>query len=516
MQALPDKLYTVDSVVKLEQLAITEHGISAYELMKRAAAVVFNVLKNRFPECKKTLVVCGAGNNAGDGYVVAALAKQAGIEVSLLSLVSSDSLTGAALLAYNDWCRLLVDEDKTESVLTKLAIPEDTDVIIDAMLGTGLKRLLTSSWYDCIEQINQSNKPVISIDIPSGLYANTGSLAGIAVQADITVTFIGLKQGMFTAQGKDVCGEIVFDKLSLPDNIYSTVKFDARLITEINYALLPKRKASAHKGCFGHVLIVGGNTGMPGAVILSARAALRAGAGLVTIITIAENAEVISAAVPEAMLRLCDDETVDNVLKENFSSEVTHVAVGMGLGQDAWALSLLQQCIQLNKPLLIDADGLNLLARHNLSVGCELIITPHPGEAGRLLNSSPTEVSVKNTSATIQEDRFAAVVKLYEKFKSNYGLVVILKGSGTLIYDGHMTKVCNLGTSAMAAPGMGDVLSGILVALMAQNSSENVSLSDIAELGTCLHASAAQLSSGDKTRGLLASDVVDSLKAVLQ
>jgi hydroxyethylthiazole kinase-like uncharacterized protein yjeF len=304
--------------------------------------------------------------------------------------------------------------------------------------------------------------------------------------------------------------------------VYQGIKADARLIKAVNYALLPKRRASSHKGRFGHVLIAGGNHGMPGAVILAARAALRTGAGLVTVVTIQQHVAAISAAVPEAMIKTCaidstDTASMGDLFTEPFASDITHVAVGMGLGQDEWSLRLLQHCIRLNKPMLIDADALNLIAAEDVSTTAllkipSLVITPHPGEAGRLLSKGELI-----TATDVQKDRFSAIRKLHQLFAPCESCTVILKGSGTLIYDGITMKVCKLGNAAMAAPGMGDVLSGIVIALMAQNiATTETTASDAAELAVCLHASAADRLVRDKTRGLLASDVIDEIAAVIQ
>ena len=264
MQNLPDKLYTVDSIVLLEQIAINQFGIPAYALMKRAGEAVFNVIKKKYPQCKNILVLCGAGNNAGDGYVVARLAKQAAYNVCVISLIDAETLKNEALLAYQDW--LSVDDNVVgaNNVTDKVLI-NDADISVDALLGTGLKREVTGEWAQWVNAVNDSIKPVISVDIPSGLIADTGVISAHAIEADVTVSFIGLKQGMFTAQGKDVCGEILFNDLAVPAEVYLQVECDTRLIKEIDYSLLPIRKASSHKGCFGHVLIVGGNVGMPGA-----------------------------------------------------------------------------------------------------------------------------------------------------------------------------------------------------------------------------------------------------------
>ena len=501
MQNLPDKLYRVDSVIRLEQLAINGFGIPAYELMKRAGQAVFDVVVSRYPDHKKILVLCGAGNNAGDGYVVARLAQQAGLDVRVISLTDPASLKNEAQLAYQGWCRV------AENSAADISLIDDAELIIDALLGTGLKRDVSSQWADWIHAVNKAAKPVLAVDLPSGLIADTGVIAGCAVQADITVSFIGLKQGLFTAQAKDVCGEIVFHDLAVPEDVYARVDADARLIQSVNYTLLPKRKASSNKGNFGHVLIIGGNTGMPGAVILAAKAALRSGAGLVTIVTVASNLQAIVTAVPEAMVKSCDENTLPEVLNAAFLEKITHVAIGMGLGQDDWSRAMLRFCVSLNKPILVDADALNLLAKSNLEIKSPLVITPHPGEAARLLSTTSTL-----SSTDIQSDRFMAIKQLHQLFVASESCAVVLKGAGSLIFDGQTLKVCPLGNAAMAAPGMGDVLSGIVIALMAQK----IKTSDAAELGVCLHAAAAQSVVQDKTRGLLASDVINALPKVLQ
>lgn len=506
MQTLPDNLYSVDSVVQLEKIAINQFNIPAYELMKRAGCAVFNLLTTKYTRHKKILVLCGAGNNTGDGYVVAKLGKQAGFDIHVVSLINPESLKGEALLAYNDWLEVGAN-DKTD-----LSLLDEVDIVIDALLGTGLTREVSAEWAQWITAVNNSSKPVISVDIPSGLLADTGVIAGVAVKADVTVSFIGLKKGMFTAQAKDVCGDIVFNDLGLPAEAYSLVECDTRLINAIDYSLLPKRQASSHKGRFGHVLIVGGNVGMPGAVILAAKAALRTGAGLVTIITVAQNLEAISSAVPEAMVKTCEQGVENNLaitdlFAEAFIKDITHVAMGMGLGQDDWSLKILQHCVQLNKPMVIDADALNLIAKNDIRISSSLVLTPHPGEAARLLSIG----SIIST-ADVQKNRFDAVKKLHVLFADCESCTVILKGSGTLIFNGYTIKICKLGNAAMSAPGMGDVLSGIVIALMAQD----IEAFDAASLAVCLHASAAGLVTGDKTRGLLASDVVEMLPRVLQ
>jgi NAD(P)H-hydrate epimerase len=527
MQDLRHELYTVNSVVELEQIAIKQFGIPAYELMLRAGQAAFDLLLQRFSISRSILLLCGAGNNAGDGYVVARLAKQAGLQVRLISLIDPDSLKNEAGQAYRAWLEASDEPDRvTEYDITSApALIEECDVIIDALLGTGLQRSVSDQWSDLMELVNHSAKPVISVDIPSGLYADTGCIAGNAIQADITVCFIGLKQGMFTAEANDVCGEIVLDDLGLPEQAYEKVSCDARLMASPDYDLLPERKAASHKGRFGHVLIVGGNKGMPGAVILAARAALRCGAGIVTIVTEKTNLAAIVQAVPEAMVKtysLGDDDVISQTLIDS----VTHIAIGMGLGQDEWSSALLKLCISMNKPMLIDADGLNLLAsslQEKEKIASPLVITPHPGEAARLLSATATDAKDAHSSTDIQKDRFENIKKLHALFDQVESCTVVLKGAGSLIYDGQLLRVCNQGSAAMAAPGMGDVLSGICIGLMAQlmhpspdEGQTDISLSEITALAVCLHASAAVRYTKGKTRGLLASDVIDTLPELLR
>ena len=539
MQDLRHELYTVKSVVELEQIAIKQFDIPAYELMLRAGQATFDLLLQRFSTTRNVLVLCGAGNNAGDGYVVARLARQAGLNVRVISLIDPESLKNEARQAYLAWSDACDESDQiTEHDVTSAPILiEECDVIIDALLGTGLQRPVSAQWSDLMDLVNRSSigslkgsgkdlsKPVISVDIPSGLYADTGCIAGNAIKADITVCFIGLKQGMFTADAGDVCGEVVLDDLGLPEQAYKKVSCDARLIDSPNYALLPERKSASHKGRFGHVLIVGGNKGMPGAVILAARAALRSGAGLVTILTEETNLAAIAQAVPEAMVKVYSLGD-DDVFSETLTDSITHIAIGMGLGQDEWSSALLKHCISIKKPLLVDADGLNLLAssmQDKETISSPLVITPHPGEAARLLSGTGTDTNEALSSADIQKDRFASIRKLRARFDDVKSCTVVLKGAGSLIYDGKQLLVCNQGNAAMAAPGMGDVLSGICIGLMAQlmhlssvEAEAEVSLSEITALAVCLHASAADRYTKGKTRGLLASDVIDTLPELLR
>lgn len=509
MQRLPTELYTVDSIVALEHTAIEKYAIPAYELMERAGRAVFDLLDSQFEHCRRVLVICGAGNNAGDGYVVARLAKEAGYQVDVISLVDPHKLHGEAIQAYQDWSSVV--GDVASITRTGRSVLSSVDIIVDAMLGTGLRREIDTSWAAWIEAINDSGLPVISVDIPSGIFADTGSVSSAgAIRATHTVCFIGLKQGMFTAQAPDYCGEVHYDSLGLSMDVRATVKPDALLLEQVDYQKLPPRRASSHKGDFGHVLIVGGNQGMPGALILAASAALRSGAGRVTVVTIPSHLQVVAQSIPEVMIKVCesDQESIDRVFDDNFIAGITHVAIGMGLGQDDWSRQLLQRCIDLGLPLLIDADALNLLAGSQIAVRSPVIITPHPGEAKRLLAGH--RAGVRDGLLDVQRDRFHAIKALRTLFAGESQ--VVLKGAGTLLYDGESIRLCRLGNAAMATAGMGDVLSGIIIGLLSQG----LDAADAVELGVCLHACAADRLMQGGTRGLLASDIVTLLPEVLR
>ncbi len=486
---MPDhstNLYTRDAVAALDAAAI-QSGIAGYTLMRRAGAAVLSALKTHYPAAANILVVCGAGNNAGDGYVLARLAKQQGCRVTVCSLVATDKLKGDAALACAHWREVGEVRPFDASCL------DECDVVIDAMLGSGLTREVQDEWKQCIDAINRAGKPVIAVDIPSGLHADSGVIQGAAVEADITVCFIGFKQGMFTASGKQCCGEVIFDDLSVPESILQQQTPSAYLLNHSIVDALPRRRQDSHKGDYGHLLVVGGNHGMAGAAALAARAALRTGAGRVSVVTRPQHVAVVTGLCPEAMTHASEGGQIDESLLKNCS----HIVIGPGLGQDAWANRLLYQIRQLDKPVLYDADALNLLAQSQIMPANAAVVTPHPGEAARLCQTR---------AADIQRQRFDAVRQCYEKTQA----VCVLKGSGTLVHDGEITQVCGAGTPAMASAGMGDVLSGVIGALLAQGCSTSLA----AALGVCAHALAAESAARGADRGLLASDVIEALPQV--
>ncbi len=490
MSHLPYTLYRAAEVRELDRIAIEEHGIPGLTLMNRAGTALFDTLCRRWPDAQRIVVVCGAGNNGGDGYVVARLAQARGLAVTLLALRDPETLSGDAKAAWQAAQAVGLSVMAWDSALLNSA-----DVIVDALFGTGLNREVGGEWAAAIDAINACGVPVLAVDIPSGLHADTGQPLGRAVVALVTVTFIGLKCGQFTGSGRDYCGELLLDDLGLPAALYQQLAASyQRIHWPLLRSLLPPRRRSAHKGAFGHLLIIGGDHSMAGAVRLAAEAALRVGSGLVTVATRPDHLVAMAAARPEVMWQGVESAADLQPLLQR----ATVVVIGPGLGTQAWGAALLKCVMALDLPRVVDADGLNLLAQHPCKQS-GWILTPHPGEAGRLLQCATTEIN---------RDRFDAAAQLAQ----HYGGVVVLKGSGTLVaMEGEKTAVCSDGNPGMATAGMGDLLTGVIGALLAQG----LDLQQAAQCGVALHAAAADRAAEDGERGMLATDLLPALRALV-
>jgi NAD(P)H-hydrate epimerase len=488
---LPHALYRAEQVRALDRSAIEDHGISGAELMQRAGAAAYRLLRMRWPEARDITVLCGSGNNGGDGYVVARLAREEGLAARVLRLGDPARLREDA--------RAMADAYLAAGgeALPFAGLPRRTDLLVDALLGTGLERPVEGEWARAVEAINGHRTSVLAIDIPTGLHSDTGRVLGVAVRADATISFIGLKQGMFTGAGPDRCGEIAFDALQVPALIYSREILAARRLDWGKQAeLLGRRQRDAHKGHFGHVLIVGGAPGLSGAVRLAGEGALRAGAGLVTVATHPDHAPFLNLTRPELMVRgVAGADDLAPLLQR-----ATVVAIGPGLGQADWGPTLLARALAWEGPLVADADALNLLAATPIRRD-GWVLTPHPGEAARLLGCSTGE---------IQADRFTAVRRLQE----TYGGVAVLKGAGTLVYGASRKPpaVCSDGNPGMASGGTGDVLTGVIAALIGAG----LDPEEAACSGVCLHAAAGDAAAAaEGERGMLAGDLLARIRPVL-
>ncbi len=483
MMTLPTRLYLARQVRELDRIAIEERGIAGGELMERAGKAAFKSLRFNWPRARRVSVVCGPGNNGGDGFVVARLARQRGLQERVISLVDPQRLAGdaaRACLSYREAGGTLEPFDGRSASWG--------DVIVDGIFGTGLEREVSGVWGEAVTAINASGRPVLALDIPSGLHADTGRILGAGVKACLTVSFIGLKAGAFTAEGPESCGEIIFDDLDVPAEIYSAMPPFAERLTQAGLRhKLPRRPRHIHKGRCGHVLVVGGNLGMAGAARMAGEAAYRSGAGLVSIATHPAHAGVLMAACPELMVRGVDTAAALRPLLQRASV----VALGPGLGQDDWARQMLAAALESSLPLVVDADALNLVAAEPLRRE-DWVLTPHPGEAARLL---------KTRVADVQGDRFNAARTLAEQF----GGVCVLKGAGTVITDERpIIALCDRGNPGMASGGMGDVLTGIIAALQAQGMARG----DAARLGVWVHAGAGDSAGQEREIGLMATDLL--------
>lgn len=487
-EQLPYALYRAAQVREFDRVAIEDFGIPGATLMERAGQAAFQQLQQHWPKARRIAVLCGIGNNGGDGYVVARLAFLAGLEVEVLQLGDTAKFSGDALQMATAYRSL------GGAVRPFQRLSEQTDLIVDAVFGTGLEREVVGAWAEALQQVNQHHASVLALDIPSGLAADTGQQLGVAVRAAMTVTFIALKQGLFTGFGPDACGQIVFASLGVPAKIYQNQLLAARRNDwRKQSSLLSPRPRTAHKGHFGHLLVIGGAPGFSGAVRLAAEAGARCGAGLVSVATWPDHAAVLNLHTPELMVHRIDQSEALQALLQQASV----VAIGPGLGRTAFAQKLLRQVLATDLPLVVDADALNLLAEQPMRRG-NWVLTPHPGEAGRLLDCS---------TAAIQQDRFAAAKQLQHRF----GGIVVLKGAGTLIQGEASPVLCSDGNPGMASGGMGDVLTGMIAAWIAQG----LDLEEAAVMGVSLHAAAADQAAKQGERGLLASDLFAEIRSLI-
>jgi NAD(P)H-hydrate epimerase len=488
----PTLLYSTAQVRALDAYEIAQ-GTSGYALMKRAAEAALRALRSRWPMAMNLGVITGGGNNGGDGYVLARFAQAAGLSTTVLAVIAPEQLHGDARTAYEDFCA----SDGTLVSFSAAPLAQ-FDVIVDALLGTGLTAAVRSPIAEAIDSINAACRPVFALDLPSGLNADTGAVMGKAVRADCTISFVALKTGLFLGEGPEYAGRLLFDDLEVTPPPEARFVAQLERLSEHEIALaMPPRRRQANKGEFGRVLIIGGGAGMPGAVRLAGEACLRVGAGLVSVATATENQLAIVAGRPELIVHgVHGSADLAGLLR---AADV--VAIGPGLGRSPWARALLQCALACDKPLVIDADALNLMAEHQLTAPAGAVLTPHPGEAARLLGIS-TEV--------LQANRMAALQQLAARHP---GAVIVLKGAGTLIgatalhAQMPIPAICERGNPGMAAAGMGDVLTGAIAGILAQCRDPWLA----ARAGVMAHALAGDELARDRERGILALELAEAI-----
>ena len=496
LNSISDWSFAVEKIKNIEERAISAHALSITKLMERASAAVMTGLEKKFGMPSELTIFCGIGNNAADGYLVAALAAEKSVRVRVIEVGDlrrqNAEVSDARSIAVKAGVELL--SPKTDREITD-------GIIIDALIGTGLRSKMGSDYIEAIKLINASKVPVVAIDVPSGLNADSGDVTDLAVEADLTVTFVGFKRGMMTGQASSFCGEVVLDSLEIPIAAYNIESSDSEIL-RLGSLLghLPTRVKTAHKYHFGHAMVVGGELGFGGAAILAAQSCIQTGAGLVSLCTRSEHIGSMLARQPEVMTRAIDS----GQELEPLLNAASVLIIGPGLGKSAWSEQLLQKSVQAGHPMVVDADALNLIAEDRLPINfSELswVITPHSGEAARLLGTS---------ARVVEEDRFSAVRALQKK----YTATVILKGPGTLIVGDAVTgpRICPYGSPAMATAGMGDLLTGIVGSLIAQG----MPLQVAAELGCCIHSKAADLAVHRYGKlGLTATDILSFIGSIL-
>ena len=485
---LPTAIYTADQVRTLDRIAIEEMGIAGYTLMCRAGEAAVAALRRRWPAVQSVAVYCGAGNNAGDGYVVARLAGDLGLSVRVIAVVPPDRLSGDAARAWQDYRK----QGGSAEPFDADRVPGE-DILVDGLLGSGLDRELRGDFLAAVNAMAASGRPVLSLDVPTGLHADTGLPLGRAVHADLTVTFVGLKQGLFVGEGANFTGALEFAGLDIPPDAHARVEAPIRRIASGDVgAVLRPRARTAHKGDAGSLLLVGGGPGMSGAIRLAAEAALRSGAGLVRVATHPDSVGSVMAGRAEVMCVAIEDAPE----LEPLLQAADGVVLGPGLGQSAWAHAVWERVLASELPVVLDADGLNLLAADGRARG-GWMLTPHPGEAGRLLGTSVREIQASRPrAATDIADRFQAVV--------------ILKGAGTLVAAPNEASIglCDRGNPGMATAGMGDVLAGILGGLLVQSGDIDAA----ARAGVWIHSVCGDAAAEGGERGLLAGDLMAHIR----
>lgn len=481
-------LFCAEQVRELDALAAARAVCPSYALMSRAGQAAYRVLRARWPAARRIAVLCGAGNNAGDGYVIARRALDDGLRAQVFYGVAPTALSG-------DAARAAAEYQAVGGPTAALAdwAADGWDVLVDALLGTGVARPLQGRWLAAVNAMNASGTPVLAVDVPSGLHPDRGAPLPVAVRAAVTVSFVGQKRGLFTADGPEYCGERVFEPLQADAAVWGLRAAQATRLLSLDSirGALPRRHRNAHKHCFGRVAVIGGDAGMGGAAILASAAALAVGAGVVRCVTRREHLPALLSAYPEIMSVAADQPTVVREVLD----WANVVVLGPGLGRRSWGRAVFAAASGGAQPLVLDADGLNLLPLDGPR-RADRVLTPHPGEAARLLGID---------SAQVQADRFAAVDRLQARF----GGVAVLKGAGTLVAaEDEPVQLCPFGHPGMAGGGMGDVLAGVIGGLLAQG----LPSARAAGVGACLHGAAADALAEQGERGLRASELLPMLR----
>ena len=504
------QLYSAQQVKLGEVACAKQAGVSMYQLMELAGHAVFDTMLAHFNQANRIAVLAGRGNNGGDAYVFARLALQKKCDVTVFSFDPNKPLSGDAEIARQAYL------NQGQSIVDiEVEAFQGFELIVDGLLGTGFSGVLRDKMRKVIDKVNKAEAPVIAIDLPSGLNADNGVVEQACVTADYTVTFVAPKVGLMIADGPDHTGHLIFAGLSIDALFYQAYEPIARVYGLPNQAVIPRRKRNTNKGRHGHVLCIGGDEGMPGAIYLAAKAGLRSGVGKASVICHQTNVATINTMCPELMVwgvtKGQDQELTQQLTQKLHNADV--IVIGPGLGQSDWSRYVVEQALSIvaarPKPLVVDADGLNLIASHPElaelfgKVNCGSVLTPHPLEAARLLGIKATDVN---------QDRIGKGKILANKFNSH----IVLKGNHSLVISGDKVSVNLTGNSGMASAGMGDVLTGIIAALVANKENLQFNLNETVKLAVYLHGLAGDFAAKSGEIGIIATDVIEQLPKAIQ
>jgi len=512
------ELVTAAEMRELDRAAIEGRKIPSLRLMENAGNAVAREMERRFGSLrgKTVTIVSGKGQNGGDGLVVARLLRQKGCKARVALLTAPSALKGDAATNLKRFqraggrCHAIDTDANLTAVLSPLL--QTSDLLVDAIFGTGLNAPVKGVAASAIDLMNASSRPIVAIDLPSGLDADTGTVLGTAVTATLTVTLARPKRGLYLGVGPNYAGVICVADIGIPADLIATAKIPVTLLDAASIrSLLPVRHRAAHKGTFGHAGLIAGSAGKTGAAAMAAMAALRIGAGLVTVATPRSVSDVLEAKLLEAMIFPVPETEARTLSKQaleslrSFAADKTALAIGPGIGTHPDTQTLVHNLlVEVNKPMVLDADGINALAGHREMLsraGGPLVLTPHPGEMARLLGI---------TSAEVQRDRLGVAARLARE----QHVCVVLKGAGTIVAgpDGRLA-VNSTGNPGMATAGTGDVLTGIITGLLAQG----LSAWDAACAGVYLHGLAGDLAASEQGEmGLIAGDVIQAIPWALQ
>ncbi|MDD3253865.1 MAG: NAD(P)H-hydrate dehydratase [Lachnospiraceae bacterium] len=492
---------------QIDRDTIERIGIPSMVLMERAALAVAEAAEERAAQAggRRILAVCGTGNNGADGIAAGRILKGRGYDVTVL-------LTG-------DPEHATAEHRAQQAIAEQLEVPVvqaddfvfgDYDVILDALFGIGLSREIAGTCKELMvlltEQYQKRGVRVVAVDIPSGIQADTGAVMGIALQADVTVTFGYRKTGLLLFPGRSCAGRLVVADIGFSDVSVKRSGWDGMVLGAEDRKVLPARQMDGNKGTFGKVLVIAGSRGMSGAAYLSALAACRTGAGLVKILTVSENREILQNLLPEAIVAVYDPETLAETaefrtLLEEQCDWADAIVLGPGLGQESYVEYMVEAVLShAYVPIVLDADGLNSVAAHPYLTQYfteNVIVTPHMGEMARLCATTVSELK--------QDPVHAA-----REYSGRYRVVCVLKDAATVIADKDGTLYVNAsGCSAMAKGGSGDVLSGVIAGLLARG----MEYTDAAAYGVYLHGVAGEAAAKEYgENGVLARDIANAIE----